>query len=302
MSSFGEHLKRQRQMRGISLDEIMATTKISRRHLQALEDEQFDLLPGGIFNRSYVRSYARCVGIDEEQAVAEYQEAVQEIPTDTRTIAHQHSSLHSERPPERSGFPVIPVLILLVVAAGATGAWKMYQERQREKAEAASRVSLAKTPEPTIANAIAGAHAQAPAAASATPPEASSPGSTHPQTQITTASVLAASPAPTPVSTAASGNEADQTAATAPFVLVVRPRDRAWISVKADGVYVVRGILDPSDTRTVRANTQIVFYAANAHTVDLSFNGKDVATEEPASGPETLVFTPHGLLPKAPAQ
>src|ERR1041384_1451746 len=81
--SFGEHLRRERELRGISLDDIMATTKISRRLLQALEDEQFDLLPGGIFNKSYVRAYAKCVGMDEEQAVAEYLEAARELP-DTR--------------------------------------------------------------------------------------------------------------------------------------------------------------------------------------------------------------------------
>jgi cytoskeleton protein RodZ len=283
-------------MRGISLDEIVASTKISRRHLQALEDEQFELLPGGIFNRSYVRAYAKCVGIDEEQAVAAYQQAVQETPTDTRTIAHQHATLHLERPPERSGFPVMPVLILLVVSAGAVGGWKMYQERQREKADAASRASSITTPEQPTGSPRASTNHQSAA------PETASSGSASRETQITTASVLAASPVSPPLSATASVHEADHAAATPPFVLVVRPKDRAWVSIKADGTYVVRGIIDPSDTKTVRANTQIIFYVADARTVGLSFNGKEVAAEEPTTGPETLVFTARGLTPGVPAQ
>ena len=120
-------------MRGISLDEIVATTKIGRRLLVALEEEQFELLPGGIFNKSYVRSYAKCVGIDEDEAVAEYLQAAHETPPDTRVIAQQHASIHSNRPIQRSGFPIMPVLILLVVVAGGIGGWKVYQDRQVER-------------------------------------------------------------------------------------------------------------------------------------------------------------------------
>ena len=71
-------------MRGISLDEISAATKIGTRLLRALEEEQFDLLPGGIFNKGYVRAYARHLGIDEEQAVADYLKATHETPPDVR--------------------------------------------------------------------------------------------------------------------------------------------------------------------------------------------------------------------------
>src|SRR5215469_7270545 len=105
-------------MRGISLDEIVATTKIGRRLLTALEEEQFDLLPGGIFNKAYVRAYAKCVGMNEDEAVAEYLAAANETPPDTKVIAHQHA-FHGDYHAERSGFPILPVLVLLVVAAGA---------------------------------------------------------------------------------------------------------------------------------------------------------------------------------------
>ena len=72
MASFGEHLRQAREERSLTLQEISASTKISSRSLQALEDEHFDLLPGGIFNKGFVRAYARCVGLDEEKILAEY--------------------------------------------------------------------------------------------------------------------------------------------------------------------------------------------------------------------------------------
>ncbi len=133
MGAFGERLRREREMRGISLDEIVATTKIGTRLLRALENEQFDLLPGGIFNKSYVRAYAKCIGMNEEEAVAAYMEAANEEPPDNRVIAHQ-ASFHSDRLPEEpTGFPIVPVLILLVVIVGGIAGWKVYRDRLHDR-------------------------------------------------------------------------------------------------------------------------------------------------------------------------
>src|ERR1700761_2838484 len=66
MGQFGEELRRERESRGIALDAITNSTKISSRHLSALELEQFDRLSGGVFNRGIVRGYARVVGLDED--------------------------------------------------------------------------------------------------------------------------------------------------------------------------------------------------------------------------------------------
>src|SRR6516225_6837597 len=118
MGVFGERLRRERELRHISLAEIAATTKIGTRLLRALEDEQFDQLPGGIFNKGYARAYARYVGIDEEQAVADYLQAVNQNPNDVHStsgspgrvdkISRQHSV-----DAEQSRFPIVLVLIVL---------------------------------------------------------------------------------------------------------------------------------------------------------------------------------------------
>ena len=72
MGAFGEKLRKQREQRGIELDAISNTTKISTRMLRALEEEHFDQLPGGVFNKGFVRAYARHVGLDEQEAIADY--------------------------------------------------------------------------------------------------------------------------------------------------------------------------------------------------------------------------------------
>ena len=77
MSQFGEELRREREARGIALETIIDSTKISSRHLCALEQDQFDRLPGGILNRGIVRGYARVVGLDEATWVDRFMSAYQ---------------------------------------------------------------------------------------------------------------------------------------------------------------------------------------------------------------------------------
>jgi len=62
-AGFGEHLRREREMRGVSLEEIAGATRISTRFLDALEKEAWDRLPGGVFNRGFVRTVARFLGL-----------------------------------------------------------------------------------------------------------------------------------------------------------------------------------------------------------------------------------------------
>ena len=81
MGSFGEDLKKAREAKGVTLEVIATATKITTRYLQAVEQERFDQLPGGVFRRSIVRSYARAAGLDEDLWVKRYLEISQ--PEDT---------------------------------------------------------------------------------------------------------------------------------------------------------------------------------------------------------------------------
>ena len=75
MANFGEAIRRERESRGIALETVVGTTKISLRHLNAVEDERFSDLPGGVFNKGIVRNYARTLGLDEEEWVDRYMKA-----------------------------------------------------------------------------------------------------------------------------------------------------------------------------------------------------------------------------------
>ena len=73
MTSIGETLRREREKRNLQLDQVSRELKISTRFLEAIEQEQFDRLPGGVFAKSFARQYARLLGLDEEEAAAEVQ-------------------------------------------------------------------------------------------------------------------------------------------------------------------------------------------------------------------------------------
>lgn len=99
MGTFGESLRRERELRGISLREIADHTKISTRFLQALEEDRLDVLPGGVFRRAFVKQYARYLGLDPERTVAEFvhdhadSARVSDEPRRVSEVAHPGSVL-----------------------------------------------------------------------------------------------------------------------------------------------------------------------------------------------------------------
>lgn len=71
-TTIGEELRRERELREITLQEISEDTKISIRNLKAIEDNEFHRLPGGIYTKNFIRAYCRYLGINEEQMVNHY--------------------------------------------------------------------------------------------------------------------------------------------------------------------------------------------------------------------------------------
>src|SRR5438132_2568875 len=76
--SIGEKLRLARETRGIALRDISEQTRISMRYLEAIETDDYKRLPGGIFNRSFIRAYARFIGYDEQEAIEEYTRTLRE--------------------------------------------------------------------------------------------------------------------------------------------------------------------------------------------------------------------------------
>jgi cytoskeletal protein RodZ len=127
-AGFGEHLRREREMRGISLDEICSATRIGTRFLQAMENEQWDQLPGGVFNRGFVRAVAHHLGLDEGSLLGEYM-----LATGDRATASS-SVVRASAMPESSGQWVTWALVLIVIGGlvlGGIYGWRKYAAHKR---------------------------------------------------------------------------------------------------------------------------------------------------------------------------
>src|SRR4029434_4576887 len=113
MANFGASFRRARESAGLPLEKIAAETRISTRFLLAIESEDFHLLPGGVFNRGFVRAYAAHLGLDPEQAVSEY--ARLSATSDEPLDALREGERASAKKAERSLYPILAVLLLVLV-------------------------------------------------------------------------------------------------------------------------------------------------------------------------------------------
>jgi cytoskeleton protein RodZ len=134
--NFGERLKREREMREVSMEELTKSTRISARFIQALENEDWDKLPGGIFGRGFVRTAARYLGLDEEALLGEYDLA--------RAGQLQAASVKPEEriPSPPKWLPALAIFVVLLVGlalffVGRYG-WRLYAAHRAGKRSAAS--------------------------------------------------------------------------------------------------------------------------------------------------------------------
>jgi len=152
MIAIGETLRRERLRRNLDLQQISNELKLSTRFLEAIESEQFDRLPGGVFTRSFVRQYARLLGLDEDEMAAEVARLV-EPPADAFPI-------ETKTRPSVSGFPLPPAVswdkisdrvrirwpdwlpglaLAVVVTLACSGAYVWWERAQHPAAHAVKR-------------------------------------------------------------------------------------------------------------------------------------------------------------------
>ncbi len=165
---FGERLKRERELREVSLDELSKATRISNRFLQALENEDWGKLPGGVFGHGFVRSIARYLGLSEEALLGEYDSARGEnLPA--------HPAKPEEPIPSPSQWiPAVAIFLgsLLLLALIFYSVWYGWRHigasRAAKPAPAAIGASRAAKPAPAATAASADADLELSVSASAT--------------------------------------------------------------------------------------------------------------------------------------
>ena len=167
MESFGARLKKEREQRGVTLDDIALSTKIGKRFLSALEEEHFEQLPGGIFSKGFVRAYARHLGIDEEQAIADYLSATTPSSPEQTSQTPQKDLLVevAQQLEDRESDHVVHVPwglfagLLLIVALGFA-LWGFYSRETRKQDHVVAHIPTA----PVSGGALTNTNTQSPSA------------------------------------------------------------------------------------------------------------------------------------------
>ena len=250
MPSFGEKLKQEREKRKMTLEEISVSTKIGTRMLQALEENKFNQLPGGIFNKGFVRAYSRCVGLDEDQAVADYLAASGDSPSVSAEIAARERQLEEENAgeviriegssssPNRQMLWGIFAAILLIVALALFSGVTANASTRKQAAQVAPTAEASSS---TSSNtALAGANGVGVSPNSLLP--SSAPATQSPTTHSTTGSPAHPQPANPPLPIRSRGSLSSW----------CRPAN-TWVSILADGERVPSELLEAGAERAIQA-------------------------------------------------
>lgn len=307
MESLGARLKREREQRKITLEEISLSTKIGTRFLLAIEEEQFDQLPGGIFNKGFVKAYARSVGVDETEAVAEYELAVAPVIPETPPAAGAAGAstpspsipipefpLHVEvTDDDNPGLPWEWFAAALLIVAFCFALWGFHSRDKSVKPALPARVT-----EPAK-----GPSAEAPVVAQTTATE-TAPAVAPPSGSAGSTSATASIPAEQAPSVSGFGNasprpqdsEAAGRASSTPgaFLVQIKAREDSWVVISADGREIMQATLNASAEKSIGARDQVVIKTGNAGALDISFNGKKLPTQGAPNEVKTLTFDPRG--------
>jgi transcriptional regulator with XRE-family HTH domain len=117
MASIGQELKRERELRGISLNEIADSTKINIRFLRALEENQLDILPEQFFTKGIIRNYAKYLGLDEQSVINTYLESLGAQTKQEKLAGENEDELRKTlaTPPKEKRISLLFALMVLVI-------------------------------------------------------------------------------------------------------------------------------------------------------------------------------------------
>jgi cytoskeleton protein RodZ len=168
-ASFGDELRLAREARGVTLRHISDQTRISIRYLEAIESNDYKRLPGGIFNRSFIKAYAKQIGFDEKAAMEGYMRTAREQGEDEVATTPYKSHVYTDASARSPLMTLLlTIIILAILSLGVYAVLHWYQRR-----DAASTI----TPlQPPAATATQGQNASAPPTTTTAPaPTANTP-------------------------------------------------------------------------------------------------------------------------------
>jgi cytoskeleton protein RodZ len=266
MTNFGASFKKARESKGISLDQIAKTTRISTRFLAAIEDEDFKVLPGGVFNRGFVRTFAESVGLDPDQAVSDYERLV--------TVREPNEILTSAKPgpttgPTKTERNLYPIAIGVLVIAVAI--FYLFTRESGRVAETPTVPPVTATPAPQSAQPV-------------TPPPTTADATPTPTEPAPAVSEQQPQPAPAPPPQAQA------------LTLDIEAREKTWVKITADGNTVLPGeVLEPGMTRKFTAESSIGISIGNAAGLTLKINDMPLKPLGKSGQVRSVTITPANL-------
>lgn len=276
MLEFGASFRKARESQNVSIDKIAGETRINSRFLLAIENEQFEQLPGGIFNRGFIRSYAVRLGLDPEEAVLTYEK-----------ISHAVDAEPAHQEPERVRGKTTKIPVYYVAIAGLVIFVIVFYVAMRPseptRVTASAPAPAAPAPEPA---APPPTEASPPPAAEATVPAAIVTPTVTPKVTPTVTPNVTPPPTPTPVPPATQ-------VATASIVVELEAREETWFKLSTDGNTVVPGeVLQPGTSRRYTANNSIYISLGNAGGMMLRLNGQPVSSLGKSGRVRSFTITP----------
>jgi len=311
MMSVGDTLRRERIKRNLQLEQVSRELKISARFLQAIEDERFEKLPGGVFARAFVRQYGRMLGLNEEELASQVNQMLE--PLEPMVISNGETRQHAEltgiapiemprmeewrsvgdRRPGLSGGSLSAAIVVVVVMLVCSGVYA-WMQRQHNPV-------VAQTPAP------AASQTQAP------PPQPVQMQQQPAETKPSEAAPVAATPAPVQQQPSAETPAAQQPVAKSepaqpepnpnnPVRIEITATEPVWVLARTDGKFAFTGTMDPNTKRSVDASKDIVLRLGNAGGVTITFNGQPIPPVGPKGQPRTVQFTSGGfhIVPAKP--
>ena len=272
---FGGKLREARERRGVSLRQIANATKIAVSVLEALERNDIARLPGGIFGRAFVRSYAIEVGLDPETTIQEF---IAQFPNDSVTVGHpashqveDHQAVESDR--RMAG----TVLWLVLVSVPVAGAVLYFATAGRRDAPAEPPSAEVTTPAPESRPAV-----DPPPPSSASAPEpapVSAPPAPPPPVSAPPVTPLPVTPAPV-------------TAAVDALTVSMTAKGPCWVSATVDGQRMIERLMQPGERSTFAVKREIVLTAGDGGALAVTLNG---AAAKPLGKPGEVVTARYTL-------
>jgi cytoskeleton protein RodZ len=308
MTSIGETLRRERLKRNLELGQIAQELKIASRFLEAIEADDLDKLPGGVFTRSFIVQYARLLGLDEEKIAGELQQTLEpppETPASVEAPKPADSAIHVPRVEEWQGvggsrfrwsssLSAAALVVAAMLVCSVLYTWWQHTRRLAPAHESPPVAAVQPAPQPAPV-----AQPPSPANQPSTVPGGTQPpsGAPAPSTEQHAPPGPQGAPAPGPGGTRPPVSVAGASASNpnAAVRVELTADEPVWVLARSDGKYLFSGTLGAKESRTIEAASTVLLRLGNAGGVTITLNGKPVGSVGPKGQVRTVQFTSGGF-------